>query len=527
MFWSHWAARSRSSPRARPSRSWRAPPSIWPNPWLTAASRFESRAGSSGAVEPSGWVAERTSVMNSCRASIRLTWSSQARPDDFVKSSSACTTTVSGATAPWPNFFATSRRALADAVSLGISSSVSLVNSVRVARTANGSISSRPIDQLKRGRRRIRWANRSQNPDDGRVIPRNDFGVQRARRTSMAGARVRVAASVMTSPSATLGPVRENSLNRVVPINISPTQTVPGARQECPSRAAERHPHRPGGVLRVPVLGVPPRDEEAEIRPAPEQEDHQEQLDQRRDLPEPRGGEPRQDPARDDQADPDRDQRDERQAERPVDRQEDPEEQDHRGQRRAVERLLDVPHVVAADGGVARPVDRQAGGPLQRRVVGYALEPGNGHLARRRDERGRERDHDELQGLVRADQPGGDLRRGRGPDDAEHLARLADPVGEPAGQPGGEGAVGLGQPRLALERDDDLRLVALVGPRLADDLRAEGALGPFVDQVRLALGRQPRQVGGEGEHPRRHDRPGGHDPEGLQRHEFADRVIPH
>ena len=68
---------------ARPPRPSRA------NPSLTAPSRAVSRAGSSGAVEPSGWVAERTSTSRRWWVSRRLTSSIVARPTELRKSGSS------------------------------------------------------------------------------------------------------------------------------------------------------------------------------------------------------------------------------------------------------------------------------------------------------------------------------------------------------------------------------------------------------------------------------------------------------
>ena len=130
---SHRAARSLCSPSSSPSRSWSAPASIWPKPSLTAASRAESRAGSSGAVLPSGWVADRTSTSDFCRASIRLSSSIRASPSRARGGRRRTrSTTVSGAATPGPNFSATRRRPSAEGVPAGSSRSVSWVNVVRV-----------------------------------------------------------------------------------------------------------------------------------------------------------------------------------------------------------------------------------------------------------------------------------------------------------------------------------------------------------------------------------------------------------
>src|SRR5436305_336652 len=66
-----------------------------------------------------------------------------------------------------------------------------------------------------------------QNPVDGEVRPLNDRGRYFARRTSRAGVKVKQATTVSASPIATLGPVLEKSLNRVVPMRANPVMTVP------------------------------------------------------------------------------------------------------------------------------------------------------------------------------------------------------------------------------------------------------------------------------------------------------------
>ena len=82
----------------------------------------------------------------------------------------------------------------------------------------------------------------------------------------------------------TLGPVLENSLNFVVPISNRPMMIVP-APSPRPERARERHSHRSGRVIRVQVLSVPPRQEQAEIGSRSEQDRDKKELHERRKLP--------------------------------------------------------------------------------------------------------------------------------------------------------------------------------------------------------------------------------------------------
>ena len=84
-------------------------------------------------------------------------------------------------------------------------------------------------NQLTIGRAQRPRAARSTTPTTVPSALAKEQGRSRARTIKSAGVSVRAAAGVIASPIATLRPVLENSLNRVVPIGDSPTITVPAA----------------------------------------------------------------------------------------------------------------------------------------------------------------------------------------------------------------------------------------------------------------------------------------------------------
>ncbi len=221
------AARSFAAPSVSPLLSSSAPwESCW-KPTLTSPSRDASRACASGCGLPSGWVAERTSVIRRWWASSRLTSSIRASPSDLRKSASDSSTTVSGASIPGSNFEARNRKSSTDRVFSGSSVSKSWMNSVRSPSVASGIITSRVKAQLRSGRAMARPPRRSQYAVERLASPSNARGWIRASRMSRAGVRLSVAKRASASPIATLGPVLENSLNRVVPISSRPTMIVP------------------------------------------------------------------------------------------------------------------------------------------------------------------------------------------------------------------------------------------------------------------------------------------------------------
>ena len=144
---------------------------ILPNPAFTSPSRDDSRAGSSGAVMPSGWVAERTSLSRRCRESSRLTSSIKASPSDVRRSFVDSSTTVSGDVSPVPELRRDEPEALDRRRSSGgISVSMSWTNVVRVPRTASGTITTSVAHPARRARQDL--AGRpSQNPVEARVMP--------------------------------------------------------------------------------------------------------------------------------------------------------------------------------------------------------------------------------------------------------------------------------------------------------------------------------------------------------------------
>ena len=79
--------------------------------------------------------------------------------------------------------------------------------------------------------------------------------------TSSAGVSVRVAARVIASPIATLGPVVDSSLNRVVPISESPTITVPALVKSVDDDRSSATPIARAGSPSMPMLAKTPRDE--------------------------------------------------------------------------------------------------------------------------------------------------------------------------------------------------------------------------------------------------------------------------
>ena len=100
-----------------------------------------------------------------------------------------------------------------------------------------------------------------------------------------AGVSVKVAARDQTKPTATLGPVLENSRNLFVPINERPTITVPALVKSARLDRFSVNSIAPTGSFGIPRLAEPPRKEEAEVGAAAEQDAHEEQLDERRDFP--------------------------------------------------------------------------------------------------------------------------------------------------------------------------------------------------------------------------------------------------
>ncbi len=88
-------------------------------------------------------------------------------------------------------------------------------------------MSPRVASQALPGRDITVRATRSQRPDFSRESQLKAWGRQRARMTRSEGVSERQARRVMARPSATLGPVLEKSLKRVVPIKLKPTMTVP------------------------------------------------------------------------------------------------------------------------------------------------------------------------------------------------------------------------------------------------------------------------------------------------------------
>ncbi len=110
------------------------------------------------------------------------------------------------------------------------------------------------------------------------------------------------------------------------------------------------------------------------------------------------------------------------------------------------------------------------------------------------DERRRERCGDQFDTAVRADQPLSDLGRGVGSDYPEELAGTPRRLEAPR-QSRGQPAVGVRQPSGAVQHGDDHRFVGLVGPALAHQFGGVAALRAPGQHARLALGRQPGQVG--------------------------------
>ena len=148
----------------------------------------------------------------------------------------------------------TSRRPAAGsaptAVAAGSSVSRSWTKCVRRPSTASGSHhQQRQPASSRSGRAIAARPSRSQKPRRRRRSgPRTTAAGSRASRTSRAGVRVSVATRVSASPSATLGPVLEKSLNLVVPISERPTITVPALVSSGRDRPLQRQPasRRPG-----------------------------------------------------------------------------------------------------------------------------------------------------------------------------------------------------------------------------------------------------------------------------------------
>ena len=101
------------------------------------------------------------------------------------------------------------------------------MNSVRSPRIASGTIARRVNAQLRIGRAIAAEPSRSQYAVERPAKPSKARGRTRASTISSAGVRLSVASSASASPIATLGPVLENSLNRVVPISSRPMMIVP------------------------------------------------------------------------------------------------------------------------------------------------------------------------------------------------------------------------------------------------------------------------------------------------------------
>ena len=197
-----------------------------------------------------------------------------------------------------------------------------------------------------------------------------------------------------------------------------------GTGQQGPGRAPQGRLHRRLGVRGAEVLAEPPRQEQAEVGPTAEQHDHEEELDQRRHLP-ARQREPGQHTPRHHQADADGGQRHQGDQERPVNDQQHHQQQRDGRHRRAVERLLHVVHVVAADDRVARPEHLEPRRTLAIERGGLGLEPGDGPVRRRADERAGQGEDHELHLPIVAHQPPGHLRRRLRTQHAEHVRRPA------------------------------------------------------------------------------------------------------
>ncbi len=183
-------------------------------------------------------------------------------------------------------------------------------------------------------------------------------------------------------------------------------------------------------------------------------------------------------------------------------------------------------HVVAADDRVAGPEQLQARRRGQVRGLAAALEPGDRLVRRRRHERRRQRDRQQLHRAVAADQARRDLGPGVG---AEHPQdhRRPDRAPHLLGQAPGEGAVGRGQALGPVQREHRQAVVRLVGPRPGQRLDGADALRLAVEQLLLPLGRQAGQVGRQDPDRRRQDEPRRHDPAGPPAHHRAQDIQDH
>ena len=180
-------------------------------------------------------------------------------------------------------------------------------------------------------------ADRSQNPDEGARRPSKQRGRRRASTISSAGVSVRVATSVKASPTPTLGPVLENSLNLFMPISDRPTITVAALVSSGVTDRGSARRIAPAGSAGSQCSANRQEMNRQKSVPHAEEDDDQEQLDQRRELP-PGQRHPGQHPPGDHQADADGRQRHQGQPDRAIDRQQDPQQEDDRGRRGAVER---------------------------------------------------------------------------------------------------------------------------------------------------------------------------------------------
>ncbi len=98
---------------------------------------------------------------------------------------------------------------------------------------------------------------------------------------------------------------------------------------------------------------------------------------------------------------------------------------------------------------------------------------------------------------------------------------------EPLGQSQGELLVGVRQPARPVQHRHDHRLIRLVGPALPDQFRRAAALRAGGQHPRLALGRQPGQIGGEHADDHGGHQPDGHNPAGIATHNRPNGVQRH
>ena len=214
-----------------------------------------------------------------------------------------------------------------------------------------------------------------QTPDDRALSPEKAPGRRRARTTSRAGVRVRQAARVTASPKATPGPVPREQCESRRAHQQQADNDRPGAGEQRLPDTAERRSHGLRRVAPVPALREPPGQQQAEVRPAAEEDDDQEQLEKHRDIPACLD-DPSEQPTGHGKAQADGDQGNQSQPDRSVHQQEDDQDQHDRRQRRPIERRADAVHERAAEDCVAGPLDGQA--LRRRRLRNAGPEPGEG-----------------------------------------------------------------------------------------------------------------------------------------------------